>query len=402
MTQSLSISDPDLSDSLHYLQEYIESEDFKGFDPYDTLTSPFPFSSFTKWTPVIATQVQKRNPFNIRPILGIKKDYNPKGMGLLLQAYVKMQQVFPEKDYSNRIGFLFNWLLENVSKGFSGSCWGYNFGWASPEKYLPPFAPTVVSTGFIAQGIHAYYQWSKNEKAAALLTDIAPFIIKDIPRTEFEKGICFSYSPFMKDCCYNASLLAAETLARIYSITHEQTLKDLACSAVDFVVSKQHEDGHWEYKIDPSTGIERHQVDFHQGYILDSIQAVMELTSHQSESWSLARKKGLEFYRKEQFFNEGRSLWRLPKVYPVEIHNQSQGIISFSRSATDNSSYLSFAGTIAAWTVKHMQDSRQGYFYYRKLKYYTNRLSFMRWSNAWMLLAQSELLYARKQSEARS
>ncbi len=396
MKNKPTISDADIEGSLHRLREYIEAEEFKGYDPYDTLTSPFPFNSFGKWPAAIATQIQKRNPFNIRPFLGIKKEYNPKGMGLLLQAYVRLQKLFPEQDYSNQIGFLFNWLQENASKDFSGPCWGYNFGWASPEKYLPPHAPTVVATGFIAQGLHAYYLLSKNDRAKELLIRIGPFIINDVPVTKFGEGICFSYSPFMKDCCYNASLLAAETLARIYSVTKEDALKDFACRAVEFVISKQHTDGYWEYKLDPVSGQERHQVDFHQGYILDSIQTIMEYTGYKPPAWVDSHRKGLKFYMSNQFFPDGRSLWRLPREYPTEIHNQSQGIITFSRSGIAEGDILDFAATVARWTIREMQDPKDGYFYYRKLKFYTNRLSFMRWNNAWMLLALSELLYSRK------
>ncbi len=57
----------------------MEGESYKGYDPYDTLMSFIPFVRINKWLAIIATQVQKRNPINIRPLLGIKKDYNPKG-----------------------------------------------------------------------------------------------------------------------------------------------------------------------------------------------------------------------------------------------------------------------------------------------------------------------------------
>ncbi|HNS12527.1 MAG TPA: hypothetical protein PKM97_07905 [Bacteroidia bacterium] len=393
------ISDNEIISSIHRLREYIEAEEFKGYDPYDTLKSSFPFRSFGNWTAAIATQIQKRNPINLRPLLGIKKDYNPKGIGLLLHAYVHLQESFPEEDYSNQIGFLFNWLKENPAKGFSGTCWGYNFAWSGPGKHLPAFAPTVVATGFIAQAIHAYYLFSKNEQAKELLISIEPFITKDIPITKFDVGICFSYSPFMQDCCYNASLLAAETLASVYSLNKDESLKELAFRAVEFVVSKQHADGHWKYKIDPDTGIERHQVDFHQGYIIDSIKAIMELTGEYPVNWKKACDKGIDFYMRQQFFPEGRSKWRLPHEYPVEIHNQSQGIITCCKFNDTNNKSLEFASTVANWTIKEMQDADRGYFYYRKLKYYKNRLSFMRWSNAWMLLALAELILARKKSK---
>jgi len=399
MNTDNSISDNDIITSLHRLREYIEAEEFKGYDPYDTLTSAFPFKVFGNWTAAIATQVQKRNPINIRPLLGIKKEYNPKGIGLLLHAYVRLQESFPKDDYSNQIGFLFNWLKENSTKGFSGTCWGYNFAWSGPGKHLPAFAPTVVATGFIAQAIHSYYLFSKNEQAKDLLLSIAPFITNDIPITNFDSGICFSYSPMMKDCCYNASLLAAETLARIYSINKDQSLKELAHRAVDFVVSKQQIDGHWEYKIDVETGVERHQVDFHQGYVIDSIKAVMEYTENYPENWKSACDKGVNFYISQQFFADGRSWWRLPHEYPVEIHNQSQGIITLSRFNKSKDRTLEFAATIARWTIREMQDTEKGFFYYRKLKYYKNRLSFMRWSNAWMFLALAELISAQKKAK---
>lgn len=75
------------SKSLKELINYCEKQQFKGYDPYDTLKSWLPFKWFSKWGPPIAIQIQKRNPVNIRPFLAIKKEINPKGMGLFLKAY---------------------------------------------------------------------------------------------------------------------------------------------------------------------------------------------------------------------------------------------------------------------------------------------------------------------------
>jgi hypothetical protein len=49
-----------------------------------------------------------------------------------------------------------------------------------------------------------------------------------------------------------------------------------------------------------------------------------------------------------------------------------------------------FADTIAAYTIENMQDAR-GYFYYQKFPAYTNKISYMRWSNAWMTVALSSI-----------
>ena len=119
------------------LVEYIEREEYKGYDPYDTLNSYLPFGIIGKWGKPIAIQIQKRNPINLRPLMGIKKGYNPKAMGLLLQAYCLRFKRTQNPDCLERADWLFSWLTNNYSKGFSGYCWGYNFDWASSVKLLP-------------------------------------------------------------------------------------------------------------------------------------------------------------------------------------------------------------------------------------------------------------------------
>jgi hypothetical protein len=56
-----------------------------------------------------------------------------------------------------------------------------------------------------------------------------------------------------------------------------------------------------------------------------------------------------------------------------------------------NPEYLNFSKIIANWTITEMQD-KKGFFYYRKLKTYTNKISFMRWGQAWMFVALTELM----------
>ncbi|HEX7415028.1 MAG TPA: pectate lyase [Bacteroidia bacterium] len=379
--------------SLEKLRLYIEHENFEGYDPYDTLNSPLKFKYLGKFVAVLALQFQKRNPINIRPLLGIKKEHNPKAIGLFLYGYCKLQKLNPDKDYSGQIHFLFNHLKNNYSKGFSGYCWGYNFDWASGNKYIKRDSPNVVVTAFVAKGIFEYYQLTKNAEALSILKSIGNFILKDLPRTETNEGIYFSYTTLGVDRCYNASLLAAKVLAQLFYLTKEEDYKDLATKAVDYVVSKQYPDGHWNYSIDEQ-GKERVQIDFHQGYVIDCIADVMYYGNIQNEKYTSSITKGNDFYRKEQFFENGQSKWRLPKEYPTEIHNQSQGIITFSKTQ----GYTPFATGIANWTIENMQD-KNGFFYYRKGKSFTNKIPYMRWSQAWMFVALIELIISLEQKK---
>jgi len=200
--------------SLDKLVRYCESEDFMGFDPYDTLNSFINFKFLGRWGPPAVIQLQKRNPINIRFILGIKKDYNPKGMGLLLKSYCILYKKTGTLPYLEIARFLFNWLKNNFSKGYSGHAWGYNFDWASSDMYLTAFTPSVVVTSFVVDGIFEYYQLTKDEEARTLINSASQYIVKDIHVNQFENGLTFSYSHILADCCYNASLLAAEVLAK--------------------------------------------------------------------------------------------------------------------------------------------------------------------------------------------
>ena len=379
----------DIKTSFNKLKQYIEKEQFKGYDPYDTLLSWVPFHWLGKWGPVLAIQFQKRNPINIRPLLGIPKDKNPKAIGLLLHAYSMLWLKTHDPQYKKQAGELFHWLKENHTPGYSGYCWGYNFPWASPVKYLKSYTPSAVVTGFVVRGLWEYYKINKTGEVQDVITGAAQFIMNDLPHTHFEDGLCISYTPVMKDLCFNASLLGAEVLARAGVLLDNEEYKNTAKNAVNWVINRQKEDGRWNYSIDPDSGNERKQLDFHQGYVLESIHEIKTILDITDEHWDNAIHKGLGFYRKEQFFDNGRSLWRLPKVWPVDIHNQAQGIITFHKLTQYPETYPEFAETILNYTIEHMQHNNKGYFYYKQHKNYTHKIPYMRWSQAWMFLAFS-------------
>jgi len=104
-------------------------------------------------------------------------------------------------------------------------------------------------------------------------------------------------------------------------------------------------------------------------------------------------EKAVSFYKQNQFYTDGRAKWRLPYSYPIDIHQQAQGIITFCKiySLFADESYLDFSKIIAKWTIKNMYDPK-GFFYYQKWPIFTNKNSYMRWNQAWIMLALSCLL----------
>ena len=389
----MNISTPSIHEfekSLSRLISHVESGFFRGYDPYDTLNSFIPFRKSGTYLSAVAIQIQKRNPINIRPLLGIKKGVNPKAMGLFLKAYSILYRKTGEKKHLDKAEEIFQWLQNNYSKGFSGHCWGYNFDWASPGSYLKAYTPSVVVTSFVVDGVFEYYKTTRDTKAVEIIESAANYIENDIPVLKLNTGISFSYTHLSTGACYNASLLAAEVLARAYSIKADSLNLKRIEEAVLFIISKQKPDGSWYYSYNPDTKTERRQIDFHQGFILVSLENILGLTGILENEIQGAIKRGLQFYKQEQFTIEGRSMWRLPKKWPVDIHNQSQGIITFARLQHYSYDYLGFSKTIAQWTIDNMQ-SPKGYFYYRKTPFFTNKIPYIRWSQAWMMLALAEI-----------
>jgi len=276
-------------------------------------------------------------------------------------------------------------LLEVRTGEMENLCWGYDFKWASPVKVLPAYSPTIVVSAFIAKGIRAYHEATGDAEAIDHLKSIAEFALKDLPHHRDESGLCISYSTVKKDICHNASLLAGELFASLFVLTGEESYRDLALDIARFSASDQRTDGSWTYSKDLATGVDRVQIDFHQGYVTDSIRNIARDLA--SDEFDEVVEKGTAYYR-TQFTDEGRSYFRIPDQWPSDIHHQAQGAITFTASD------LPKAAQILSYTIDNFQDS-DGAFFYRKHRYYMDKMKYMRWGQAWMLLAMSEYLLER-------
>jgi rhamnogalacturonyl hydrolase YesR len=202
---------------------------------------------------------------------------------------------------------------------------------------------------------------------------------------------------------FNASILGAVFLRKIAVIANrENEVADFCKQALDTVISYQKSDGRWNYHISLNTGFEKPQIDFHQGFILDALLDYMELTGF-NEPYLSSYIKGLEYYYNKQFCPNGQSLYRVPNKWPADIQNQAQGIITFARAAKaiQDEKYSNFAMTIAEWTINNMQDE-SGHFYFLKYPFLTNKIRYVRWSDAPIAYALSVLLTCQPEIQKKS
>ena len=373
--------------SFNLLKNYCEQEAFKGYDPYDGLNSKLfraiPAVSKNRYARLLWIQTFKRSPLNLRAITGVKKEYNPKALGLFLSGYCNLYQTKPDQKYLDKIYFFAARLLELQNTQWSGACWGYNFDWQARAFFQPKNTPTVVASVFIASAFLDAYEITKDEALLKTARSTCNFILKDLNRTADAKGnFAFSYSPLDTSVVFNASLLGSRLLARVYSFTKEKELIDEAKKSVEFCCSFQKPEGSWSYGTLPF-----HQwIDnFHTGYNLECIADYMKYSGDELYKNNVA--KGFEYYINTFFTEEGIAKYYNNAVYPVDIHAPAQMIITLAK-LDKFKAYKNVADKVMEWTIKNMQ-SPQGYFYYQVNKYFSSKISYMRWAQAWMFYALS-------------
>lgn len=377
----------EITSSFSQLKAYCEQEEFKGYDPYDGLNSKLfnaiPLVSKNRIARLAWIQTFKRSPVNFRKITGIKKDYNPKALGLFLSGYCNLYTSDPKQEYLDKIYFFAAQLQELQSTKWSGACWGYNFDWQSRAFFQPKHTPTVVASVFIASALLDAYEITKEEQLLKTARSTCNFILKDLNRTKDNNGnFSFSYSPLDTSVVFNASLLGSRLLARVYSFTKEKLLIDEAKKSVEFCCQYQQSDGSWAYGTLPF-----HQwVDnFHTGYNLECIADYMKYSGDLSYNSHL--QKGFEYYIQTFFTKEGIPKYYSNAVYPIDIHAPAQMVVTIAK-LDQFEKHKILVDKVLSWTIKNMQ-SNKGYFYYQTNKYFSSKISYMRWAQAWMFYALS-------------
>jgi hypothetical protein len=371
-----------IKDSLDRLFTYCQNQDWCGYDPYDGLNSKIfqalPLCKKSRFARLAFQQVNKRSIVNLRPLFMVAKGRNPKGIGLFLCAVTNVSRLNNNGEYRQLISKFIDWLKEDVSSGYEGDCWGYNFDWQSRAFFLPQGTPTVVNTSFISRGILNAYRLTQKEEYLRIARSSCDFILKDLNRMQGHNGFCFSYSPLDHYYVHNATALASSLLAGVYTETGEDSLAQEAKLSVQYVIDHQKENGAWSYGEDAvaqKTGVDN----FHTGFILESLKIYSESTKDMDCVPNIRR--GLDFYQKNFFCENGAPKYFAEKMYPFDIHSAAQAVITLTQLKAYGADQ-ELCHRVLSWMINTMQDHK-GYFYYQKAKHLTNKIPYIRWSQAW-------------------
>lgn len=370
------------------LLEYCRSNNWAGYDPYDGLTSPlFERLSFLQNRPARLAFIQfmKRSDINFRRIAGVSPGQNPKALALFSSSLIKLFNLGLIREPGIVLSVL-DQLIRKRTPDQSYAGWGYNFDWQTRTVLVPKYTPNIVCTTFAGNALLDAYKTFGDRSYLEIATSAGDFVLNGLTITERRNGICFSYTPLDTAIVHNANLLGASFLARLSSATGNREFLDHAHRAARYSAGCQLPDGSWPYGENQT---QKWIDNFHTGYNLTALHDFSRYTG--SEEFEKHVEKGFAFYR-SNFFEEGRlAKYYHNRLYPIDVHSVAQSIITLTGLKTLDPDSVDLALSVCRWALDNMRSS-EGFFYYQKKRFSTNRISYMRWSQAWMLLALAVLL----------
>lgn len=363
-------------DAAQQVYQWAKTRDFRGQDPHDLLESPLLRRVSSPTVRLLALQIGRRSPINLRPVLGVPSAENPKGLALFLQGLLRAKALIT-KEWREDASEL---ALRVIDSQTDDGGWGYPFGWQSRTHYVPRGKSNIVTTAFCGIALIEATRAGVSEAATAIESAVQ-YVLEKVPAVRTEGTIAFGYASDDPQIVFNASLLGAELLAQASVLLGRPKLMTAALEAAKYVCQRQRSDGSWVYgELASQQWIDS----FHTGFVIESLYSIGSL-SHADE-FIQAAERGLDYYLRTFIRVDGAIRYFPGKDYPVDAHAIGQAISMLTLRG-----HTSEAERAGHWAMEHLR-SPKGYFYYQKHAGFTNRVAYMRWSNAWMLKGLADLI----------
>jgi len=284
-------------------------------------------------------------------------------------------------------------------------CWGYSFPWQTRTIMVPRGVPNLVCTTFVANALLDAYEQGYEPKMPFASTETllqpptsnplclemalsaADYILNELYWEEGNGVASLSYPlPALKTQVHNANFLGAALLCRVYKHNEEKKFLGPALKIARYSASRQQSDGSWYYG---EHNTQRWIDNFHTGYNLCALRSIQQYA--ETSEFDEVIYRGFNFYRNNFFREDGAPKYFNNRTYPIDTHSVAQSIITLLEFGDIDADNFELACSVLSWSMNHLQNGG-GYYYYQKLPAYTVKIPYMRWSQAWMLLALTHLL----------
>jgi hypothetical protein len=372
------------------LLTYCRGQEWAGWDPYDGLDSAWlhrlPLRN-SRVLRVLVIQLNKYSPINMRPLLGIGKSRNPKALALCLSALVRLFRLHLLRSTDPIVELVD--LLQDSRSPHAHDSWGYSFPWQTRSRLVPKGHPNLVCTVFAANALLDAHALLGDERCLEMAKGAATFISEDLYSLASNGQPTLAYPlPDSKVPVHNANLLGAAFLVRMHRYGAPPLALERGLGLARHAASRQHADGSWSYGESPHW---RWVDNFHTGFNLCALHDVAQQGRTQEFDGTLER--GFDFYRRNLFLPSGAPRYRADRTFPIDIHCVAQALITLPKLQHLDPGNLDMAARVYRWAAAHLRDE-DGHFHYQAWPWATVRIAYMRWSQAWMLLAMATLLGA--------
>jgi hypothetical protein len=370
------------------VQGWVEKNKYRGYEPFDGLSSPLRAWTFRNLLAErILQQAVRQSPTNIRPLIGIKPLESTKGRGMMTWGYLLLHRTTGVSDYWNKAVDCLRWLDTHKSPKFEKHSWANFFDFSSRGGAYHKDDSIIVWTALIAQAYMEAFEQSQDQWFLDIAVSACDWIMS-LPRERTAVGDCISYFAHAQESIHNASMLGAAALARAARPAQRPNYLEVAHAAMQYSCSRMLPNGGWWYAEDD----QYHWIDnFHTGYNLDSLKCYIDHSGNTEFSSHL--KRGLEFYKNHFFDDFGRPKYYYNRAYPIDIQCASQAIDTLSYFGARDPESLALAAKVADWTIRNMQH-RRGFFYYRKYPLgVTAKTPMLHWGQATMFKAIAHLIF---------
>ena len=382
---------PALTDALRRLEAWGRACRWTGTDPYDGLNAT------RLVTPVkqsvlgrrILTQLVKRSPVNLRPLLGVPQGQSAAALAQVVSSYAL--GAIPGEEGRSRLAETLRVLETLRCAGFEEPCWGYHFDVQTRVFFYPSGSPNTIATAFAGLALLDAYEATNDERLLELAAGAGDFFLRHVPQTEDGDGAFFGYLIGDRTPIHNANTLVCALLARLTHHTGHGDMRAAAEAGLLWTINHQRLDGSWPYGEQPHLK----WVDgFHTGYVLDSLlhcaRAGVEVDG------GVALEHGLAYYRRALFLEDGTPKYMPDSLYPIDAQCVAQGIQTMSLASERDPAYGAFAWTVLDFALRRMT-RRDGSFIFQRRRRWANAAPHIRWMAAPMLQA---LTLLRRVTEA--
>ena len=378
----------DIEQAVPQMRAWGEAHDWRGYDPYDALNSPFA-SFLTLGTSLgrrVLIQATKRSPINLRPLFRIRPDWNAKAVSLVASGYARLAAMGDHSARSQAERWL-GWLLANHSGDDTGLAWGYHFDVETRFFAYRRGTPNTIATSFVAQAFLDGVEMLGQDRWVDPALSGSRFLASRM-LVESSKGSShFRYVPGDDQLVHNANALACAVLARSSKLLSDDELVEPAQRALATTLEAQREDGSWPY----AEGMYGNWVDnFHTGYVLESLAQCRSFSPEVEERLG----RGLDYWHRELFLDDGTPRYAPGRTYPLDAHCYATAIDTWVSVEGQRPEALGRAERLAGLLIERMLDSA-GFVRFQQRRMWTSKIPFVRWSTAPSFRALAGLLLAR-------